>query len=54
VARTGPISIWAGNYQRHRLKRGGNRQLDVPLHRIAITEIRLGGAAAATNYRGGR
>ncbi len=48
MARTGPISIWAGNYQRHRLNRGGNRQLDVALHRIAITQIRLRGAAAAT------
>ncbi len=44
---TAPIPVWSGNYQRHRLNRGGNRQLNVALHRIAITQIRLGGPAAA-------
>ena len=47
MARTGPIPIWAGNYQRHRHNRGGKRQLNVALQRIAITQIRLGGAASA-------
>ncbi len=32
---------------RHRLSRGGNRQLNVVLHRIAITQIRLGGPGRA-------
>jgi transposase len=38
-----PIPVWSGNHQRHRLNRGGNRQLNAALHRIAITQIRLGG-----------
>lgn len=42
-----PIPVWSGNQQRHRLNRGGNRQLNVALHRIAITQVRLGGEAAA-------
>ena len=44
---TAPIPVWSGNQQRHRLNRGGNRQLNVALHRIAITQIRLGGEARA-------
>jgi transposase len=43
---TAPIPVWSGNSQRHRLNRGGNRQLNVALHRIAITQIRLGGEAS--------
>ncbi len=43
---TAPIPVWSGNQERHRLNRGGNRQLNVALHRIAITQMRLGGAAA--------
>lgn len=42
---TAPIPVWSGNQQRHRLNRGGNRQLNVALHRIAITQLRLGGQA---------
>ena len=38
---TAPIPIWSGNRQRFRLNRGGNRQLDVAMHRIAVTQIRL-------------
>jgi transposase len=44
---TAPIPVWSGNQQRHRLNRGGNRQHNVALHRIAITQIRLGGEGAA-------
>lgn len=44
---TAPIPVWSGNQARHRLNRGGNRQLNVALHRIAITQIRLGGQASA-------
>jgi transposase len=40
---TAPLPVWSGNETRHRLSRGGNRQLNVVLHRIAITQIRLGG-----------
>lgn len=44
---TAPIPVWSGNTQRHRLNRGGNRQLNAALHRIAITQLRLGGQARA-------
>lgn len=43
---TAPIPVWSGKQERHRLNRGGNRQLNVALHRIAVTQMRLGGAAA--------
>jgi transposase len=43
---TAPIPVWSGNRERHRLNRGGNRQLNVALHRIAITQIRLRGEAS--------
>ena len=41
------MPVWSGNTARHRLSRGGNRQLNVALHRIAITQIRLGGRGRA-------
>jgi transposase len=44
---TAPVPVWSGNTERHRLSRGGNRQLNVVLHRIAITQIRLGGPGRA-------
>jgi transposase len=39
-----PVPVWSGNNVRHRLSRGGNRQLNVALHRIAITQIQRPGA----------
>ena len=42
-----PVPVWSGNVVRHRLNRGGNRQLNVALHRIAITQIRLPGPGKA-------
>ncbi|MBI3764603.1 MAG: transposase [Chloroflexi bacterium] len=33
--RTAPVPVWSGNIVRHRLDRGGERQLNVALHRIA-------------------
>jgi transposase len=42
---TAPIPVSSGNQHRHRLNRGGNRQLNAALHRIAITQLRLGGEA---------
>lgn len=36
-----PLPVWSGNDVRHRLSRGGNRQLNVALHRIAITQLRI-------------
>ena len=44
---TAPIPVWSGNAARHRLNRGGNRQVNASLHRIALTQCRdsgLGGA----------
>lgn len=38
-----PIPASSGNTTRHRLARGGNRQLNAALHRIAVTQIRLTG-----------
>jgi transposase len=40
---TAPIPVWSGNTVRHRLNRGGNRQLNAALHRIAITQLRCQG-----------
>lgn len=37
---TAPIPVWSGNDSRHRLNRGGNRQVNAALHRIAITQQR--------------
>ena len=37
---TAPIPVWSGNSDRHRLNRGGNRQVNAALHRIAITQWR--------------
>lgn len=43
-----PIPVWSANTAgRVRLNRGGNRQLNAALHRIAITQVRLGGLGKA-------
>lgn len=39
---TAPIPVWSGNKERFRLNRGGNRQVNAALHRIAITQLRIG------------
>lgn len=44
---TAPVPVWSGNTVRHRLNRGGNRQLNAALHRIAITQLRLAGPGKA-------
>ncbi len=36
-----PIPVWSANNQRFRLNRGGNRQTNAALHRIAITQLRI-------------
>jgi transposase len=36
-----PLQASSGTHQRHRLDRGGNRQLNCALHRIAITQARM-------------
>jgi transposase len=39
-----PIPVWSGRTKgRVRLNKSGNRQLNAALHRIAVTQIRLGG-----------
>jgi transposase len=36
-----PLDASSGKHQRHRLDRGGNRQLNCALHRIAVTQGRI-------------
>ena len=40
---TAPVPVWSGNETRHRLSRGGNRQLNLALHRIAVTQLQRPG-----------
>jgi transposase len=40
---TAPIPVWSGSTN-YRLNRGGNRQVNTALHRIAVTQARLTGA----------
>ncbi len=42
-----PLEASSGRVQRHRLDRGGNRQLNAAFHRIAITQARIHPAARA-------
>jgi transposase len=42
-----PLEASSGRVQRHRLDRGGNRQLNAALHRIAITQARYHADARA-------
>ncbi|MFL6093843.1 MAG: IS110 family transposase [Blastococcus sp.] len=46
-----PIPASSGKTTRHRLARGGNRQLNAALHRIAVTQIRLDGLGRAYYQR---
>lgn len=45
-----PIPASSGRTNRHRLARGGNRQLNCALHRIAVTQTRLDGLGR-THYQ---
>jgi transposase len=47
----GPVPVSSGRTDRHRLSRGGNRQLHAALHRIAITQLRLPGPGQAYYQR---
>jgi transposase len=42
-----PVEASSGRVQRHRLDRGGNRQLNCALHRIAVTQARMHAPARA-------
>jgi transposase len=44
---TAPVPVWSGNTERFRLNRGGNRQINVALHRIVITQMQRPGPAQA-------
>lgn len=46
-----PIPASSGRIDRHRLARGGNRQLNAALHRIAVTQVRLQGPGHAYYQR---
>jgi transposase len=35
---TAPLPVWSANHTRHRLSRTGNRQLNLAIHRIALTQ----------------
>jgi len=49
---TAPIPVWSGNVSRHRLNRGGNRQVNAALHRIALTQWRgVGPGRAYVQHR---
>jgi transposase len=45
-----PVPVSSGRTDRHRLCRGGNRQLNSAVHRIAITQLRIAGPGQ-TYYR---
>ncbi len=44
---TAPLSASSGQTHRHRLNRGGNRQLNLALHYIALVQCRIFPAAQA-------
>lgn len=44
---TAPIPVWSANTEVVRLSRGGNRQVNAAIHRIAITQWRGNGAGHA-------
>jgi transposase len=46
-----PIPASSGRTHRHRLARGGNRQLNAALHRIAVTQIRIPNSLGQTYYQ---
>jgi transposase len=46
-----PIPASSGRTNRHRLARGGNRQLNAALHRIAVTQIRLPDSLGQAYYQ---
>lgn len=46
-----PIPASSGPTHRHRLARGGNRQLNAALHRIAVTQIRIPNSLGQAYYQ---
>jgi transposase len=47
-----PVEIASADTARHRLSRGGDRQLNAALHTVAITQIRTPGSRGHTYYNG--
>lgn len=47
AAGTAPVPVCSGRTDRHRLDRGGNRQLNLAIHTIALTQARLNPEARA-------
>src|SRR5438876_12138982 len=47
IAGSAPVPVSSGHCERHRLDRGGNRQLNCALHRLAVTRGRLDPDTAA-------
>jgi transposase len=45
-----PIEVASGDRARHRLPRGGDRQLNLALHIAALTQVRMRGTAGRTYY----
>lgn len=50
-AGTAPIEIASAHRTRHRLSRGGDRQLNSALHTVAITQIRMPGTQGHAYYQ---
>lgn len=47
---TAPVQVASGGYNRHRLSRYGNRQLNSALHSVAIIQIRTKSSSGRTYY----
>jgi transposase len=51
LARTGPVDASSGKQRRHRLNRGGDRQLTSALHLVAPARIRHHAETGASHQR---
>jgi transposase len=51
---TAPIDVSSGDQDRHRLNRGGNRQLNYALHVAALVQIRTPAPARSTTCASAR
>jgi transposase len=45
-----PVEVASADHARHRLPRGGDRQLNLALHLVALTQVRMRGSAGRTYY----
>jgi transposase len=51
ISGTACVPVWTGNHEKHRLDRGGNRQINAAVHRVAITQARCHPPAQALLQR---